>query len=515
MRRIITVFIAFLLCAGAGAEDTVRGYIRDVPPESPAAREARHMAVAERRKGPMMVVHRGAWAFAPENTLEAFAAAVDYGADGVELDLRRTADGVLVCFHDTWVNRMTDGWGTVAEHTYYQLLEQEFRRYGTATADTHIPTFAAVLVLARQRAMLLNLDIKDSGIEQDIALMIDDADMWDHVVGVSEWNTETIPKRPEYSPVPSDFLPDGRRDMDPAAVRKVLSDGWKSIMVDDPRIAARELKRAAYRPVPLPKGLHEDWPPSTAPHDPNEFAPSAYVRSLITKINPESEGQLLSLLSTRRMERIQVDGSEEYQRLQTERILARAWAAQHLGKLGRKSSLLVELLEYQVENRSLHRDLRYHGMDGAYAAKALAELGAVESVPVLLEVFNRNDPELDRMAGPDMPAPLDWVDFGLRVDIVTALGELRCKAAKEFLADYLELGEEEAKKMGRPMYEEAAVSMMGQDLSVEEIKALLQHARPEVRGMALWICLDRPTKERTAALEAVAPWALDLPRAKR
>jgi glycerophosphoryl diester phosphodiesterase len=47
-----------------------------------------------------VIAHRGASAHAPQNTIEAFLLAVDMGADGIELDVRRTADGVLVVHHD-------------------------------------------------------------------------------------------------------------------------------------------------------------------------------------------------------------------------------------------------------------------------------------------------------------------------------------------------------------------------------------------------------------------------------
>lgn len=66
------------------AEPVRRGYVTEIPPEAPADREARHRRVAEKRKGPILMVHRGAAEFAPENTLEAFAAAMDHGADAVE-----------------------------------------------------------------------------------------------------------------------------------------------------------------------------------------------------------------------------------------------------------------------------------------------------------------------------------------------------------------------------------------------------------------------------------------------
>src|SRR6478736_4409350 len=49
---------------------------------------------------PLVLAHRGARRVAPENTLDAFALAIAMGADGVELDVRRTADGALVLHHD-------------------------------------------------------------------------------------------------------------------------------------------------------------------------------------------------------------------------------------------------------------------------------------------------------------------------------------------------------------------------------------------------------------------------------
>lgn len=48
----------------------------------------------------LVIAHRGAAAVAAENTLGAFAAAIGQGADGVELDVRRTADGLLALSHD-------------------------------------------------------------------------------------------------------------------------------------------------------------------------------------------------------------------------------------------------------------------------------------------------------------------------------------------------------------------------------------------------------------------------------
>src|SRR5947209_470054 len=57
---------------------------------------------------PTLIAHRGASAYAPEHTLEAYRLAMKQGADFVEPDLQITKDGVLVCLHDTTLERTTD-----------------------------------------------------------------------------------------------------------------------------------------------------------------------------------------------------------------------------------------------------------------------------------------------------------------------------------------------------------------------------------------------------------------------
>ncbi|MCL2647163.1 MAG: hypothetical protein FWD61_09175 [Phycisphaerales bacterium] len=69
------------------------------------------------------VGHRGASAYAPENTIAAFEEAIRLGAKGVEFDLRITADGVMVALHDETVDRTTHGTGKVAELTWHHLRQ--------------------------------------------------------------------------------------------------------------------------------------------------------------------------------------------------------------------------------------------------------------------------------------------------------------------------------------------------------------------------------------------------------
>lgn len=67
--------------------------------------------------------HRGASGYAPENTLEAFALAITQGADGIELDVQLTKDGIPVVIHDETIDRVTEKTGWVKDYTLNELKE--------------------------------------------------------------------------------------------------------------------------------------------------------------------------------------------------------------------------------------------------------------------------------------------------------------------------------------------------------------------------------------------------------
>ena len=74
---------------------------------------------------PLIIGHRGASALAPENTLAAFALAMDDGADGVELDVRLAQDGVPVVIHDSTLRRTGRCKGIVADLTSKELGQKD------------------------------------------------------------------------------------------------------------------------------------------------------------------------------------------------------------------------------------------------------------------------------------------------------------------------------------------------------------------------------------------------------
>jgi len=94
---------------------------------------------------PVIFAHRGASAYAPENTLAAFRLAVEQGAHAIELDAKLTADGEVVVIHDPTVDRTTGGSGLVREHTLAELQALDAGAFFDETfRGERIPTLAEV-----------------------------------------------------------------------------------------------------------------------------------------------------------------------------------------------------------------------------------------------------------------------------------------------------------------------------------------------------------------------------------
>ena len=90
--------------------------------------------------------HRGASAYAPENTLPAFEKAVDICADGVELDIHLSRDSRLVVIHDEMLDRTTNGHGFVKDFTLAELKKLDASKTMTNSGfcNLRIPTLGEV-----------------------------------------------------------------------------------------------------------------------------------------------------------------------------------------------------------------------------------------------------------------------------------------------------------------------------------------------------------------------------------
>lgn len=104
----------------------------------------------------MVIAHRGASAYCPENTLAALQAAVRMGAHAVEVDVKRSADGYVVLMHDATVDRTAhNGHGRVRYLAYTQLRALNV---GARAAPQPVPTLTEVLQTVGQH-LLLNIEL--------------------------------------------------------------------------------------------------------------------------------------------------------------------------------------------------------------------------------------------------------------------------------------------------------------------------------------------------------------------
>ena len=109
---------------------------------------------------PLIVAHRGSSAHAPENTLAAFRRAIEDGADAIELDVRLSKDGEVVVFHDSRLERKTDGSGPVRDATLGELKKLHVEsRIQRRIVRERIPTLSEVFELCAGR-IGLNVEIK-------------------------------------------------------------------------------------------------------------------------------------------------------------------------------------------------------------------------------------------------------------------------------------------------------------------------------------------------------------------
>lgn len=116
----------------------------------------RTMIIAHRGAG-----HRGKGATIHENTIAAFKQAIAVGADAIELDVRRTADGVLIIHHDERITR--------SRHLISRLTLAEIHERAAAKGYC-IPTFAEALETCAGR-IALDIELKEGGYEADVTAL--------------------------------------------------------------------------------------------------------------------------------------------------------------------------------------------------------------------------------------------------------------------------------------------------------------------------------------------------------
>ncbi len=157
MRRIRSMFTTLLFLALIIAGYCFRGKIIQ------ALHDGNQVPVT--KQDFVVIAHRGASAYAPENTLPAFEKALEMKADWIELDLHASKDGMAIVIHDASLERTTSGQGLVKEKTWEELsgldagqwFEEEFK-------GTKIPSLPEVLQQVNGKAkLLIELKVDEQG----------------------------------------------------------------------------------------------------------------------------------------------------------------------------------------------------------------------------------------------------------------------------------------------------------------------------------------------------------------
>ena len=113
------------------------------------------------------IAHRGSSGTHPENTIAAFLAAANDGADMCELDVQATRDGAVVVIHDDTVDRTTDGHGAVAALTLEEIQRLDASVKFPAYRGERIPTLEEVMTAMRGK-LGLNIEIKEGAVEREV-----------------------------------------------------------------------------------------------------------------------------------------------------------------------------------------------------------------------------------------------------------------------------------------------------------------------------------------------------------
>jgi glycerophosphoryl diester phosphodiesterase len=118
---------------------------------------------------PMVFAHRGGSALAPENTMTAFDRGMACGADGIELDVHLSRDGVVVVHHDRTLERTTTLRGPIASRSAAELDR------------AHVPTLADVLARHRDARVIVELKVNSEALAAAVVEVVRRADAVDRV----------------------------------------------------------------------------------------------------------------------------------------------------------------------------------------------------------------------------------------------------------------------------------------------------------------------------------------------
>lgn len=163
-----------------------------------------------------------------ENTEAAFAHAISLGYVYLETDVHVTSDGVVLAFHDTILDRVTDRTGAVAEQTYEQIREARIEGHAP------IPTMSELLGAFPQARF--NIDIKAPHTAQPLLDVIAEHDAWDRVL-IGSFSPGRMK---EFRRLARGRVPTSAQPFEVAAFR-LLPSGWLARLVTRGHVTALQV----------------------------------------------------------------------------------------------------------------------------------------------------------------------------------------------------------------------------------------------------------------------------------
>jgi glycerophosphoryl diester phosphodiesterase len=149
--------------------------------------------------------HRGSSKDCPENTMAAFKKAYEDGADGIELDVQLSKDGIPVIIHDEKLNRTTNKKGYVKDWSYEDLMQVDAGSWFSKLFSSEgVPSLEMFLNWIRPLPLLLNIELKNNiieynGLEEKTVQLLRDYDMEKRTV-ISSFNHYSLVKIKKLNP---------------------------------------------------------------------------------------------------------------------------------------------------------------------------------------------------------------------------------------------------------------------------------------------------------------------------
>ncbi len=130
----------------------------------------------------LLIAHRGASAYAPENTMAAVRYALEIDFDMIEIDVRLSKDNQVVLLHDRTIKRTSDGRGRLSDYTYEELQVFDFGSwFSEEFTNERIPLLSDVIeFVGAKKSLLIEIKTGSPGIEDIVAGMIieNNAESW-------------------------------------------------------------------------------------------------------------------------------------------------------------------------------------------------------------------------------------------------------------------------------------------------------------------------------------------------